>query len=111
MHARALTDPDAGSPVVADAQQAISDAGQLADDAHVLADGALADGALAGVGRQVRAVRELFSRPLTPYYLLGGIMALLLLRGLVMVLSTGSIPDLLLGQSRYSDVLQQLSVV
>ncbi len=111
MHARALTDPDAGSPVVADAQQAISDAGQLADDAHVLADGALADGALAGVGRQVRAVRELFSRPLTPYYLLVGIMALLLLLGLVMVLSTGSIRNLTLGQSPYSDFIKQFTGV
>src|SRR5712691_382026 len=102
MHARPLTDPDAGSPVVADAPEAVSDAGQGAGDAPVPAAGALV-----GVGRQVHAVRELFSRPLTPYYLLVGIMALLLLLGLVMVLSTGSIRNLTLGQSPYSDFIKQ----
>src|SRR5262249_20643538 len=64
--------------------------------------------AVSGVGWRIRAVREVFGRPLTPYYLLVGIMALLLLLGLVMVLSTGSIRNLTLGQSPYSDFIKQL---
>jgi cell division protein FtsW len=103
MHARSLTDPDAAAEVAepgadADAPEA---AGQPAA-------GSAPAGALSGVGRQVRALRELFGRPLTPYYLLVGIMSLLLLLGLVMVLSTGSIRDLTNGQSPYSDFIKQL---
>ncbi|HEX4832566.1 MAG TPA: putative lipid II flippase FtsW [Trebonia sp.] len=65
-------------------------------------------GSLAGVRGRARALRELLDRPLTPYYLILGITALLLLLGLVMVLSTGSIRDLTAGYSPYSDFIKQL---
>jgi cell division protein FtsW len=75
------------------------------------AGAAPAGSAVSGVGRQVRAARELLSRPMTPYYLVVGIMALLLLLGLVMVLSTGSIRNLSNGQSPYADFIKQLAGV
>jgi cell division protein FtsW len=68
------------------------------------------DGAtgLGGLRGRITALRELIARPLTPYYLILGITALLLLLGLVMVLSTGSIRDLANGESPYSDFFHQL---
>ena len=109
MHARSLTDPDVAAAGVA-ATEADADApGATGLPGEPSASDALAtDGAISGVGRQVRAIRELFGRPLTPYYLLVGIMSLLLMLGLVMVLSTGSIRDLTNGQSPYSDFVKQL---
>jgi cell division protein FtsW len=64
--------------------------------------------ALAGVRERTRAFRELVARPLTPYYLIIGITALLLCLGLVMVLSTASVMDLEYGKSPYSDFARQL---
>jgi len=61
-----------------------------------------------GLRARVHTVRELIARPLTPYYLILGITALLLMLGLVMVLSTGSIRDLTAGESPYSDFIHQL---
>ena len=61
-----------------------------------------------GCGAGSRSLHELLDRPLTPYYLILGITALLLSLGLVMVLSTGSIRDLTNGQSPYSDFFKQL---
>src|ERR1700753_3266075 len=58
---------------------------------------------LAEVGERVRAARALFDRPLTSYYLIAGITALLLCLGLVMVLSTASVADLQQGESPYHD--------
>ena len=96
MQARAMTDLDA----VRDA-----DAAQTAAPGEA----AWADPRpLAGLRYQVRALRELIARPLTPYYLILGITALLLGLGLVMVLSTGSIRDLSSGYSPYSDFVKQL---
>jgi cell division protein FtsW len=101
MHARALTDPDAAAPGRGD---------DLDDDGH--SDGT--DGpqdvgleVLGGVRGRVRALRELLDRPLTPYYLIVGVTALLLMLGLVMVLSTGSYLDLTNGQSPYTDFIKQ----
>ena len=65
-------------------------------------------GVAGGVRRRVRALRELLDRPLTPYYLIVGITALLLSLGLVMVLSTGSFSDLTTGRSPYADFFKQL---
>jgi cell division protein FtsW len=65
-------------------------------------------GTLSGVGSRVRAARVLLDRPLTSYYLIVGITALLLGLGLVMVLSTASIADLQNGQSPYHDFELQL---
>jgi cell division protein FtsW len=95
MYARPLTDPAAAGP----------DAG-LGDDLGDLGDGRVpgAD----GLRGRIRALRELLDRPLTPYYLIVGITALLLGLGLVMVLSTGSIRDLTNGQSPYADFIKQL---
>jgi cell division protein FtsW len=107
MHARPLTDPDVAAAATlgtgADALGAAGPPGEPGAD-----DSPAAASAVSGVGRQVRAARELLARPLTPYYLLVGIMALLLLLGLVMVLSTGSIRNLTNGQSPYSDFVKQL---
>jgi cell division protein FtsW len=61
-----------------------------------------------GLRSRARTARELIDRPLTPYYLILGITALLLMLGLVMVLSTGSIRDLDQGESPYSDFFHQL---
>jgi cell division protein FtsW len=63
---------------------------------------------LAEVGERVRAARTLFDRPLTSYYLIAGITALLLCLGLVMVLSTASVADLQQGESPYHDFIVQL---
>jgi cell division protein FtsW len=65
-------------------------------------------GGAGGVRGRIRALHELLERPLTPYYLIVGVTALLLSLGLVMVLSTGSIRDLTNGQSPYSDFIKQL---
>ena len=109
MHARSLTGPDVAAAGVA-TTEADADAPAAAGlpGAPAAGDALATDGAISGVGRQVRAARELLGRPLTPYYLLVGIMSLLLLLGLVMVLSTGSIRDLTNGQSPYSDFIKQL---
>jgi cell division protein FtsW len=64
-----------------------------------------------GVRSRVRALRELLDRPLTPYYLIVGITALLLSLGLVMVLSTGAFSDLTTGRSPYTDFFKQLAGV
>ena len=64
--------------------------------------------ALAAIGERARALRALFDRPLTPYYLIAGITTLLIGLGLVMVLSTGSVTDLSFGLSPYSDFEKQL---
>jgi cell division protein FtsW len=72
------------------------------------AAGGLPIAAVAGVGERVRAWRALLDRPLTSYYLIVGITTLLLGLGLVMVLSTGSVADLSLGKSPYSDFEKQL---
>src|ERR1700761_1146522 len=61
-----------------------------------------------GLHGRVHTLRELIARPLTPYYLILGLTALLLMLGLVMVLSTGSIRDLTDGESPYSDFIHQL---
>jgi cell division protein FtsW len=66
---------------------------------------------LPGISEQVRAWRALLDRPLTPYYLIVGITILLLALGLVMVLSTASVPDLSFGLSPYSDFEKQLAGV
>jgi cell division protein FtsW len=63
---------------------------------------------IGGLRGRFRALGELIARPLTPYYLIAGITALLLGLGLVMVLSTGSIRDLTNGESPYSDFIKQL---
>ncbi|HTU76682.1 MAG TPA: putative lipid II flippase FtsW [Trebonia sp.] len=101
MHARALPDPDLAT---------VPDAGQPGPAGQSPGVPQGADGApgLSGLRGRVRAVRELIARPLTPYYLIGGITALLLLLGLVMVLSTGSIRDLTDGESPYLDFIHQL---
>jgi len=106
MHARSLTDPDVA--VAAPQTDAEAPGADGLPGAPAASDALATGSAISGVGRQVRAVRELFGRPLTPYYLLVGIMSLLLLLGLVMVLSTGSIRNLTLGQSPYSDFVKQL---
>jgi cell division protein FtsW len=95
MHARPLTDPAAAGP----------DAG-LGDDFGDFGDGRVPGAG--GLRGRVRALRELLDRPLTPYYLIVGVTALLLGLGLVMVLSTGSISDLTNGQSPYADFIKQL---
>jgi cell division protein FtsW len=60
-------------------------------------------GGLAGVQERVRSARALLERPLTSYYLILGITALLLCLGLMMVLSTASFTDLNQGKSPYHD--------
>jgi cell division protein FtsW len=64
---------------------------------------------LTEVGERVRAARALFDRPLTSYYLIAGITALLLCLGLVMVLSTASVADLTQSESPYHDFEVQLA--
>jgi cell division protein FtsW len=65
-------------------------------------------GFLADVREHVESWRVLLSRPLTSYYLIIGITTLLLGLGLVMVLSTGSVFDLSLGDSPYREFGKQL---
>jgi cell division protein FtsW len=102
MQARALTDPDAipdaipGAGTVGAAETAVVDEARWAGPRP-----------LAGLRHQVRALGELIARPLTPYYLILGVTALLLGLGLVMVLSTGAIRDLTDGHSPYSDFFKQ----
>jgi cell division protein FtsW len=62
----------------------------------------------AGIRERVTAWRALLDRPLTSYYLIVGITALLLGLGLVMVLSTSSVQDLSEGLPAYSDFKKQL---
>jgi cell division protein FtsW len=64
--------------------------------------------ALGGVRDRVGTWRALLDRPLTSYYLVLGITALLLGLGLVMVQSTASVADLSAGLSPYSDFKKQL---
>jgi cell division protein FtsW len=68
-----------------------------------------AGGGIAGIRGRVRAGRALLDRPLTSYYLIIGITALLLCLGLMMVLSTGSVIDLAQGESAYHDFEWQLA--
>jgi len=63
---------------------------------------------LDGVRDRIGVWRSLLDRPLTSYYLVLGITALLLGLGLVMVLSTASVADLSAGLSPYSDFKKQL---
>ncbi|HEX8005560.1 MAG TPA: putative peptidoglycan glycosyltransferase FtsW [Trebonia sp.] len=65
-------------------------------------------GLAAGLRERARAGRALFDRPLTSYYLIAGITALLTALGLVMVLSTGSVLNLSQGLSPYSDFEHQV---
>jgi cell division protein FtsW len=67
--------------------------------------------AVTGLGERVRSVRALLDRPLTSYYLIVGITTLLLGLGLVMVLSTASVTDLIYGESPYHDFEWQLAGV
>jgi cell division protein FtsW len=74
------------------------------------------EGRLTGLGPPSAAVVRdrlvtwlaLLDRPLTSYYLIVGITALLLGLGLVMVLSTSSVQDLAAGLPPYSDFKKQL---
>jgi len=61
-----------------------------------------------GVRDRIGVWRALLDRPLTSYYLVLGITALLLGLGLVMVQSTASVADLNAGLSPYSDFGKQL---
>jgi cell division protein FtsW len=63
---------------------------------------------LGDVRDRLGAWRGVLDRPLTSYYLVLGITILLLGLGLVMVQSTGSVADLSLGLSPYSDFKKQL---
>jgi len=63
---------------------------------------------LGGVRDRVGSWRALLDRPLTSYYIVLGITALLLGLGLVMVQSTASVADLAAGLSPYSDFKKQL---
>jgi cell division protein FtsW len=67
-----------------------------------------AAGLPAALRERLHAFQVLLARPLTPYYLIVGITTLLLCLGLVMVLSTGSVYDLGLGESPYADFGKQL---
>jgi cell division protein FtsW len=87
---------------VADAQRE-----DVADDEELtLAAGATSP--LAGARDRLASWLALLDRPLTSYYLIVGITALLLGLGLVMVLSTSSVKDLSAGLPAYSDFKKQL---
>jgi cell division protein FtsW len=87
---------------VADAQRE-----DVADDeALTLAAGATSP--VAGARDRLASWLALLDRPLTSYYLIVGITALLLGLGLVMVLSTSSVKDLSAGLPAYSDFKKQL---
>ena len=75
---------------------------------HLAAAGTAAVSPVAVLAERVRAWRALLDRPLTSYYLIVGISTLLLGLGLVMVLSTASVTDLMYGQSPYYDFERQL---
>jgi cell division protein FtsW len=64
--------------------------------------------AVAGARDRLASWLALLDRPLTSYYLIVGITALLLGLGLVMVLSTSSVQDLSVGLPAYSDFKKQL---
>src|SRR6202453_390167 len=85
------------------------DTGGLAElDGEVL--GPIAPGlrGLDGVRDRIGVWRGLLDRPLTSYYLVLGITALLLGLGLVMVESTTSVADLIAGQPPLTDFKKQL---
>jgi cell division protein FtsW len=63
---------------------------------------------VAGARDRLASWLALLDRPLTSYYLIVGITALLLGLGLVMVLSTSSVKDLSAGLPAYSDFKKQL---
>jgi cell division protein FtsW len=100
MQARALRVPDLAPEADANPAGPVGDspaAPQGLDGVRVLG----------GLRGRVHTLRELIARPLAPYYLIFGITALLLMLGLAMVLSTGSIKDLTDGESPYSDFIHQ----
>jgi cell division protein FtsW len=76
------------------------------DDELALGPGAVSP--VAGARDRIGSWLALLDRPLTSYYLIVGITALLLGLGLVMVLSTSSVQDLSLGLPAYSDFKKQL---
>jgi cell division protein FtsW len=78
------------------------------DDLAELGADALPLRGLDGVRDRIGMWRALLDRPLTSYYLVLGITALLLGLGLVMVQSTASVADLSAGLSPYSDFKKQL---
>src|ERR1700689_2011765 len=78
------------------------------DDLAELGANALPLRGLDGVRDRIGMWRALLDRPLTSYYLVLGITALLLGLGLVMVQSTASVADLSAGLSPYSDFKKQL---
>jgi cell division protein FtsW len=79
----------------------------VADDEELtLAAGAASP--VAGARDRLASWLALLDRPLTSYYLIVGITALLLGLGLVMVLSTSSVRDLSAGLPAYSDFKKQL---
>ena len=78
------------------------------DDLAELSADALPLRGLDGVRDRIGMWRALLDRPLTSYYLVLGITALLLGLGLVMVQSTASVADLSAGLSPYSDFKKQL---
>ena len=82
-------------------------AGGAADDAD-LAAAVDAAAPAAGARDRIASWIALLDRPLTSYYLIIGITALLLGLGLVMVLSTSSVQDLTEGLPAYSDFKKQL---
>jgi cell division protein FtsW len=61
-----------------------------------------------GIRQRITTSLALLDRPLTSYYLILGITTLLLALGLVMVLSTASVADLINGYSPYTDFEKQL---
>jgi cell division protein FtsW len=77
-----------------------------ADTELARADGATSP--VAGTRDRLASWLALLDRPLTSYYLIVGITALLLGLGLVMVLSTSSVQDLSAGLPAYSDFKKQL---
>ncbi len=78
------------------------------DELAELDSDALPPPGLGGVRDRIGIWRGLLDRPLTSYYLVLSITALLLGLGLVMVQSTASVADLTAGLSPYSDFKKQL---
>jgi cell division protein FtsW len=78
-------------------------------DRPAAAGGRTAIPVVAAVRERVGAGRALLDRPLTSYYLILGITTLLLGLGLIMVLSTASVTDLIYGESPYHDFVRQLA--
>jgi cell division protein FtsW len=81
---------------------------ELADVGPAEPDEEVAPPGLSLVRDRIGVWRSLLDRPLTSYYLVLGITALLLGLGLVMVQSTASVADLTAGLSPYSDFKKQL---